>query len=77
MLLERGLNGFSNADSCPSTALGRRPNTPQVFVARDCWIGQSDEGATARPYRPLTEKRGVWAGDRRRAKRAGMPKNNE
>ena len=56
-------------------ALGRRPNTPQVFLTRGCWSGQSDQrkllpGQTD----PWHKKRGVWAGDRRRAKRAGMPK---
>ena len=34
-------------------ALGRRPGTPQVELPRDWRIGQSDEGAPARPLRPL------------------------
>ena len=34
-------------------ALGRRPSTPQVELLRGRRIGQSDGGATARPFRPL------------------------
>ena len=48
-------------------ALGRRPSTPQVELLSGARDGQSDEGAPARPMHHLTAKRGVQAGDRRRA----------
>ena len=55
-------------------ALGRRPNTPQVEQLSGARDGQSDEGAPARPMHHLAVKRGVWAGDRRRACEPECPK---
>ena len=55
-------------------ALGRRPDTPQVEQLSGARDGQSDEGAPARPMHHLAGQRGVWAGDRPRVKRGGMPK---
>jgi hypothetical protein len=47
------------------------PQVEQLSGARD---GQSDEGAPARPMHHLAVKRGVWAGERRRARIRGLGK---
>jgi hypothetical protein len=46
-------------------ALGRRPNTPQVFLLGDVGSGRATKELLPGQTDPWHKKRGVWAGDRR------------